>query len=77
MGHFLSRLQHFGDMINEKWTAASITETIDRRLPGLEMKINKILPVCEHTHLLGFSSEMGPIRKLETKIVMKLLNNSE
>ena len=41
------------DQISEKVTTASITETIDKRLPGLEKKINDILAVSESLCLLG------------------------
>ena len=36
------------NQISEKGTEASITETIDKRLPGLENEINFILAVSEN-----------------------------
>ena len=35
--------KYLRDRINEKGTAASITETIDHRIPGLDKKVDKIL----------------------------------
>ena len=39
--------KYLGDQISEKRTAARITETIDKRLPGLTNIINDILAVSE------------------------------
>ena len=44
------------------FSMSGITATIDKRLPGLETKIEEILAICE---------------QFDTKIVTKLLKNSE
>ena len=69
--------KYLEDRINEKGTAASITKTIDNRIPGPDKKINEILAVCEHPCLIGFPTTIGLISEFETKIVLKLLNNCE
>ena len=40
--------KYLGDRINEQGTAASMTETIENRLPGLIEKSKEMVDVCEH-----------------------------
>ena len=69
--------KYLGDQISEKRTAARITETIDKRLPGLENKINYILEVAENPCLMGFKSAKAQKLKFESELANKLLTNSE
>ena len=55
--------KYLRDRINEKGTAASITETIDKRIPGRDKKVDEILAVCEHLCLMVFPTAIGPIRE--------------
>ena len=64
--------KYLGDQISEKGTAASITETIDKRAIGIDKKIKKIMAVAENICLMGMNSAMAAIIKFEQEIVTKL-----
>ena len=76
--HVLENSEKYpGYKINENATAASITETIESRLPAAIAKGNEIMSISEDPRLIGFPTAMGPISEYETKIIPKLLNNAE
>ena len=67
---------YLGDKINEKGTAASITEIIEIKLPASVAKVKEIMNIFGDPQLIGVQPAIGPINDYETKIIPKFLNNA-
>ena len=63
--------------IQEDSAAASITETINSRLPIAKAKSEEILKISNDPQLIGFPSAIGPINDYESKVASKILNNAD
>ena len=57
--------KYLGDKINKNGTAASITETIESKLPAATAKGKEIVKICDDPRLIGFLSAIGPINEFE------------
>ena len=68
---------YLGDKIHEVGTAASITETMNSRLPIAKAKSEEILKIGNDTRLIGFPSVIGPINEFKSKVASKILNNAD
>ena len=59
--------KYLWEKINENGTAASITETIESRLPAAVAKGIEIMNICEDPSQMGFPTIIGPISEYATK----------
>ena len=63
--------KYLGDKIQEDDTTASITETLNSRLPIVKAKREEILKTCNDSRLIGVPSA---IDEYESKLASKILN---
>ena len=69
--------KYLGDQIHEGGTSASITATLDSRIPTAIDRGNTILFICNQPSLIGFTIAHGSGAQYESKICSKILSNSE
>ena len=53
--------KYLGDKIHKDGAAASITDTLNNRIPIAKKKCDKILKICNDPRLIGFNTAKGPI----------------
>ena len=63
--------------IHEDECAASISATLDSRIPTAIERGNTILAICNQPSLLGHTIAIGPVEQFESKVSSKLLSNSD
>ena len=68
---------YLGYQIHEGGTSASITATLDSRIPTAIDRGNTILFICNQPSLIGFTIAHGPVEQYESKISSKILSNSD
>ena len=68
--------KYLGDQIHEDGCAASITATLDGRIPIAIERGETIIDTCNHPALLGQTIAFAPVEQFESKVLSKILSNS-
>ena len=69
--------RNLGDKIHEDGCAASITATLDGRIPSAIDKGEIIINTINHPALLGHRVAIEPVEQFESKISSKILSNCD
>ena len=69
--------KYLGNQIHEDGCAASITATLDGRIPIAIERGDIIINTINHPALLGHRVAIAPVEQFKSKIISKILSNSD
>ena len=69
--------KYLGDQIHEDRCAASITATLDGRIPIAIERGDTIINTCNHPAVLEHRIAIAPVEQFKSKVLSKILSNSD